>query len=116
MPLVRILAIFIIGIAYSIFTKGFAMELIVNGHSLGLTVGFTVTTFIFAALVYLISMIVTIPKASEKEQDDDAILDAEYVNQAAQKETNFDDFTKYWLIVAIVIFLIMMSNTIIQPN
>lgn len=111
MSIVRVIYIFIIGLIYGVFKSDSINEYSIT-NIVSITIGFMITSFIFAAIIYLVSMIF-ITNNSEIEQSDDIILDEEYTNQITQSTTNFEQFTKYWLIVGIVIFLIMMLNTFI---
>ncbi|MFK7948152.1 MAG: hypothetical protein AB8G11_11200 [Saprospiraceae bacterium] len=116
MPLVRILIIFTIGFLYGIFAQGIFLDGEKMAYVFGLSIGFMVTSFIFASIVYLISMIFSISITSEKEQHNDLILDVEYTTNEVIKTTKSEQFTKYWLIVSIVIFVIMTLNTVVQSN
>lgn len=115
MPLVRILIIFTIGILYGIFSQGISLNEEQIAYIFGLSIGFMVTSLIFAVIIYGISRIFNIPTSSKIEQNDDLILDAEYSTIQKQQITNIERFTKYWLTVAIIIFVLITLNTIVQP-
>lgn len=104
------------GLIYGIFSKGTSIDEYSIGHILGVSIGFMITSFIFAAIIYLILMIFMVSNKSEIEQSNDKILDAEYTKTEKQQTTNLEQFTKYWLIVGIVMFILMSLNNVVQSS